>query len=288
MAKTILITGTSAGLGKAMALTLAKDGHRVIAAMRNVSSKNAGVAKELGALPNIDVVEIDVTSEESFSAAITTVVKKYGQLDVLVNNAGIFGMGIIEGTHIETMKKIFDTNLWGTVRGYQAVLPHMREKGAGLIVNISSGFGLFSAPYTTAYNMTKFAMQALTEGIRHEIKRFGIETVGLLPGPFPTEVATKGGYGQDKQDIIDAYGQPLSDTLEAFGAGMFGKMQEYDADPQEVADALRDLINLKDGTRPVVTIVNRMGEGIEKKYADSKDAPYVELMKKVGIGAVLS
>uniref|UniRef100_UPI00131C9A6D SDR family NAD(P)-dependent oxidoreductase n=1 Tax=Pedobacter sp. L105 TaxID=1641871 RepID=UPI00131C9A6D len=115
MSKTILITGTSSGFGKLMALDLAKKGNRVIAAMRNITTKNADIAKELGVIPNIEVVEMDVTSTASVNAAVETTVKKYGQIDVLVNNAGITGFGLFEATSIEQMKNIFEVNVWGSV-----------------------------------------------------------------------------------------------------------------------------------------------------------------------------
>src|SRR3954471_10716937 len=112
MSKTILITGTSSGFGKLMALDLAGKGHTVIAAMRSIATKNAGIAKELGAISNIEVVEMDVTSEASVNAAVEATVKKHGQIDVLVNNAGITGFGLFEATSIDQMKNIFEVNLW--------------------------------------------------------------------------------------------------------------------------------------------------------------------------------
>lgn len=282
MSKTILITGTSTGFGKLMALQLAGAGHSVIAGMRNVASGNADAARELNAAHNIEVVEMDVTSDVSVNTAVNAVLQKYGQLDVLVNNAGIVGFGVAEATSVEQMKRIFETNLWGMVRGYQAVLPAMRQRGSGLIINISSGLGLFSGPYTVPYNMSKFAIQGLTEGIRQEIKRFGIETVAVQPGPFPTTVATKAGFGPDREDIVNAYGAEEGEALQKFGGAMFAKMDEYKADPQEVADAVFQLIEMPAGTRPHDTVVNRSGEGVEQKFADLKPAYYQELMKNLG------
>ncbi len=282
MSKVILITGTSSGFGKLMAITLSKAGHQVIAGMRNITSSNLQVAKELGSLANVEVAELDVTQEISFNAAVQNTLTKYGRIDVLVNNAGIVGFGIAEGTSVDQMKKLFDTNLWGTVRGYHAVLPSMRKQKAGLIINISSGLGLFSTPYIVPYNASKFAIQGFTEGIRAEVKRFGIETVTVSPGPFPTEVGNKTGQGPDRNDVIDAYGAEEMSSLQQFGGTMFAKIQEYNADPQEVADAVKKLIDMKAGTRPLETVVNRIGEGVEQKFADSKIPYYKELMKNLG------
>lgn len=279
MSKTILITGTSTGFGKLAAIKLAEEGYSVIAAMRNIETKNAEAAKELNAIDNIEVVELDVTSEASVQAAVAKTLKKYGSIDVYINNAGVTGLGVVEAFSIDNMKNMFDTNLWGTVRGYQAVLPSMRANKSGLIINVSSGLGLFSAPYIVPYNMSKFAIQGLTEGIRHEIKPFGIETVTILPGPFPTEIAGKTGFGADKEDIMEAYGTHGVDSIQEFGGNMFGKIEEYKMDPQEIADALSELIAMKPGTRPTETVVNRIGEGVEKEFSEIKADYYQRLMK---------
>jgi NAD(P)-dependent dehydrogenase (short-subunit alcohol dehydrogenase family) len=284
MSKIILITGTSTGFGRLFTQTLAKEGHRVIAAMRGVNGKNAASAKELNALENVEVVEMDVTSEISVNAAVQTTLKKYGHIDILVNNAGVVGFGILEAVSIEQMKNLFEVNLFGLVRTYQAVLPSMRERKAGLIVNITSGFGLFAAPFVVPYNMSKFGAEALTEGIRHELRPFNIETVSILPGPFPTEIAGKAGFGPDKQDVVDAYGPDTMKSLEEFGGIMSGKIEEYKMNNQEVADALSTLVNMKDGTRPFQTVVNRIAEGVDQEYADSKQ-PYKDgMMKNMGWG----
>lgn len=282
MSKTILITGTSSGFGKLMAVTLAKEGNSVIAGMRNIKTSNAEAAKELNALDNVEVVDLDVSHDDSVNAAVQKVLKKYGHIDVLINNAGVVGFGVAEATSVDQMKRLFETNLWGMVRGYQAVLPAMRQQKSGLIINTSSGLGLFSGPYTVPYNMSKFAIQGLTEGIRQEVRRFGIETVTILPGPFPTEVTSKQGFGPDRQDIVDAYGQEEADALQRFGGNMFAKMQEYKADPQEVADAVKKLVAMAPGTRPFETVVNRIGEGVEQAFADSKHRFYKDTMTNLG------
>ena len=282
MSKTILITGTSSGFGKLTAIKLAGQGHSVIAAMRNIETSNAAVAQELNAIDNIEVVEIDVTNEVSLNNAVANTLKKYGSIDVLVNNAGVVGMGVLESFSVELMKRLFDTNLWGMVRGYQAVLPSMRANKSGLIINVSSGLGIFSGPYTVPYNMSKFAIQGLTEGIRQEIRQFGIESVTVLPGPFPTDVVMKTGFGPDREDIIEAYGAQEGDKMQEFGGNMFGKIEEYKMDPQEVADAIAELIDMKAGTRPTETVVNRIGEGVEQEYADLKHNYYQKLMDNLG------
>jgi NAD(P)-dependent dehydrogenase (short-subunit alcohol dehydrogenase family) len=286
MSKNILITGTSSGFGKLMVLTLSQEGHSIIAAMRNTTTKNAAVAQELAALPNVEVVEMDITSDESVNQAITSTIQKYGHLDVLVNNAGITGFGIVEATSIAQMKKLFEVNLFGVVRAYQAVLPSMRAHKSGLIINISSGFGVVATPFVVPYQMTKFALEALTEGIRDEVKGYGIETVSVLPGPFPTEIGAKAAsFGPDRPEVLAAYGPATQTALEQFGGIMEGKITEYGMDAQEVADTVSRLIEMKDGTRPFQTTVNRMTADLEQEYADSK-LPFKAIwMERMGWGA---
>jgi short-subunit dehydrogenase len=207
-------------------------------------------------------------------------------LDVLVNNAGSTGFGIVEATSIAQMKKLFEVNLFGVVRAYQAVLPSMRAHKSGLIINISSGFGVVATPFVVPYQMTKFALEALTEGIRDEVKGYGIETVSVLPGPFPTEIGAKAAsFGPDRPEVLAAYGPAMQTALEQFGGIMEGKITEYGMDAQEVADAVARLIEMKDGTRPFQTTVNRMTADLEQEYADSK-LPFKAIwMERMGWGA---
>jgi NAD(P)-dependent dehydrogenase (short-subunit alcohol dehydrogenase family) len=282
MSKTILITGTSSGFGKLTAITLASKGYSVIAGMRGVNAKNATAAKELGEIPNVDVVELDVTDEDSVNKAVAYTIDKYGAIDVLVNNAGVAGFGLFEATEVETIKSMFDVNVFGVMRAYQAVLPSMRKNRSGLIINISSGLGILSSPYLAPYAATKFAIEGLTEGIRHEVKEYGIETVTVLPGSFPTDITGKQGFGADKPAIIEAYGDAAQRSLENFGGIMFAKMAEYASDPQLVADNILELIDMKKGTRPFQTVVNPVAGEIEQAFADSKLAVKEVWLDKMG------
>jgi short-subunit dehydrogenase len=119
--------------------------------------------KNLRHCQNVEVVEMDITNDDSVNNAVEQVLKKYGQIDVLVNNAGVAGFGLFESTSLENMKGLFDVNLFGVVRTYQAVLPSMRKHKSGLIINISSGFGIFASPFVVPYQMGKFWLEALTE-----------------------------------------------------------------------------------------------------------------------------
>jgi len=127
MKKIILITGTSSGFGKLMTITLSKAGHQVVAAMRRTTGKNAGVAMELSALPNVDVIEMDVLSDDSVQQAVKQTLEKHRRIDVLVNNAAVSGFGLFEAFSMGQIKNMMDINLYGVIRAYQAVLPSMRK-----------------------------------------------------------------------------------------------------------------------------------------------------------------
>ncbi len=115
MSKTIFITGTSTGFGKLTAITLANAGHLVIAGMRNTKDKNVGAANELNALANIEVVDIDITNDDSVGIAFEKIITKYGKIDVLINNAAVSGFGLLEGYSIEQVQKMFDVNVYSVL-----------------------------------------------------------------------------------------------------------------------------------------------------------------------------
>jgi NAD(P)-dependent dehydrogenase (short-subunit alcohol dehydrogenase family) len=282
MSKTILITGTSSGFGKLMALDLARKGHHVIAAMRNIAHRNASIAGELNAIPNIEVVEMDVTSTVSVNTAVEATINKYGQIDVLVNNAGVTGFGLFEATTIEQMKNIFEVNLWGAVRNILAVMPSMREHRSGLIINITSGLGLITAPYLGPYNGSKWAIEGITETLRYEVRQQGIEVVTLQPGAFPTGISDKPENGSDRPEITAAYGSEALEKIQKFGGIMYGKIEEYKMNPQEIADAVAQLVGMKSGSRPFYTTVNRVTDNLEQEYADKKTPYNQEWLKRMG------
>lgn len=272
MKKIVLITGTSTGFGKLMTQTLAKEGHTVIAAMRGTAGKNEAVAKELAAIPNVDVVELDVTSDESVKNAFAQSLAKHGRIDVLVNNAGITGYGLAEAYTIEQVKKMFEVNFYGVLRTYDAVLPSMRANKNGLIINISTGASGFTLPFMVPYMASKFAMESLTEGFNHELKTYGIENVSIQSGVYPTEMnnGTKTGLNADKEDIIAAYGQDAVNTFNAMGGALFGKMADYKMDPQTIADGVLDLINLNKGQRPLRYPLDAVAQGADHEFVKSR------------------
>jgi NAD(P)-dependent dehydrogenase (short-subunit alcohol dehydrogenase family) len=186
MSKTILITGTSNGFGKDAAKTLAEEGHHVFATMRDVSGRNRASADDLR-IKGIDVLELDVTNDASVDNAFQTLYSKTaGELDVLINNAGLFAQGISETYTPEQVRSMFEVNVFGIQRVTRAALPEMRKKRSGLIVNIGSILGRVTIPFIGLYGASKFAVEALTESYRYELSQLGIDVVLIQPSAYPT------------------------------------------------------------------------------------------------------
>ncbi|GAA4335816.1 SDR family oxidoreductase [Mucilaginibacter gynuensis] len=272
MSKVILITGTSTGFGKLMAITLANAGHNVIAGMRGVTAKNAEAAKELGALPNIEVAELDITSDNSVNEAISKTLTKYGKIDVLVNNAAVSGFGLLEAYSLDQIRNMFEVNFYGVLRTYNAVLPSMRANKNGLIINITSGASGHTLPFMIPYLASKFGVESITEGLQDELSQFGIENVSIQPGVYPTEMnnGSKSGIHADKPAIIDEYGDTATQQFNALGSALFSKMAEFKMDPQTIADGVLALVNMPKGERPLRYPLDAVAQGTDQEFIDAR------------------
>lgn len=178
MDNVILITGCSTGIGKDLAQHLSKRGDLVVATARNPESL-AGLDVAL-ALP------LDVTSDESVSNAVKNVIDIYGRIDVLVNNAGYAQVGAVEEVTLDQMKSMYEVNVFGVLRMIKTVLPAMRKRGQGKIINISSIAGKLVTPVNGGYSSTKFALEALSDALRMELGALNIDVVLVEPGPIKT------------------------------------------------------------------------------------------------------
>lgn len=195
---TILITGCSTGIGFATAELMAYSGHTVYATMRypQRSPELAQLARR-GNLP-ITILPMDVDSDESVSAAVADALAQAGQIDVLVNNAGIALVGAVEEMPFEVMQQVMQTNYFGTVRCIQAVLPGMRQRRSGCIINVSSVAGEIYSACFGAYCATKAAIEALSESLAGEVGQFGIRVAVVQPGVIDTPLI-------EKADAVPSY-----------------------------------------------------------------------------------
>ncbi|KIA94795.1 short-chain dehydrogenase [Pedobacter kyungheensis] len=274
MSKTIFITGTSTGFGKLTAITLANAGHSVIAGMRNVTGANAAAAAALSAIANIEIVDIDITSDNSVTAAINYVLNKYGKIDVLVNNAAVSGFGLLEGYSLDQIRKMFEVNVYGVLRTYQAVLPAMRKEKSGLIINITTGASGHTLPFMIPYISSKLVVESITEGLQDELAAYNIENVSIQPGVYPTEMnnGSKAGVHADKANVIAEYGEEATDKFNALGTALFGKMQQFDMNPQTIADGVLELVNMKKGERPLRFPLDAIAQGTDQEFIDARAA----------------
>jgi len=181
MKKVAIVTGASAGIGKATALELHKAGFIVYAGARRLEKMND--LKEKG----IHVQRFDVTKEEDCKSLVNTVLEREGRVDVLVNNAGYGHFGTMEESSIERGRAMFETNLFGLVRMSQLVIPQMRKQKYGKIVNLSSIGGKMTTPFSGWYQSTKYAIECVSNAFRMEIQQFGIDVIIIEPGLIETE-----------------------------------------------------------------------------------------------------
>jgi NAD(P)-dependent dehydrogenase (short-subunit alcohol dehydrogenase family) len=198
----VLITGTSKGIGLETALAFARAGHQVHATMRNPSQSPALAETAAREKLPITVSTMDVDSDQSVSDAIAAI-QKNGPIDVLVNNAGIEGVGPIEEFPLARFRAIMETNYFGALRCIQALVPQMRERQSGCIINVSSVAGRLTSPPLISYCASKWALEALTEGLACEMKTFNVRVALVEPGIIDTAMAQRIGdpapgspYGQ--------------------------------------------------------------------------------------------
>jgi NAD(P)-dependent dehydrogenase (short-subunit alcohol dehydrogenase family) len=284
--KIILITGTNSGFGWLAANSCAALGHKVYATMRDTKGRNADKAKALVQQANIEVLDVDVTSEMSVNDAVATVIKKEGRIDVVVNNAGLFAVGIAETFTEHDLDKIIDVDVKGVWRTIRVALPHMRKQGKGLIINISSVAGRFSFPFQTIYNCAKFALEGLTEGLHYEVRPLGVDVVLVQPGAFPTEVWGKTVTGSDAT-VIAGYGD-LAKVPEQIGVGVAKLFETMKPDPQLVADAIVKLIDTPKGKRPLRTVVDPTTGNLMETANNHVKEQYDMFLTSFGLKALLN
>lgn len=198
VARVVLITGCSTGIGRALAQELASRGHRVFATARRVEALS-----ELAAA-GIDTLPLDVTDSASVSSAVEQTMKRAGRIDMLINNAGINRFGPLAELPLDDVRRMLETNVTGVLAMTQAVFPHMAEARSGCIVNIGSVVGLLPTPFAGVYCGTKAAVHMLSDVLRMELEPFGIDVVVVQPGGVQSNIAESGADG------IERYGEPGS------------------------------------------------------------------------------
>lgn len=230
MTKVILITGATSGIGKATAEYLSEKGFKVYGTGRQPST-TAGKAYQ--------ILQMDVTDAGSIQNGVAHILEKEGRIDVLINNAGVGATGSVEDTPTEDMRKLFDTNLFGAIDVIKAVLPSMRARRMGMIINVTSIAGYIGLPFRGVYSSSKAALETVTEALSIEVKPFNIKIATIAPGDFATDIASR------------RYHTPVSET------------SVYKASYQQILEAINQNVSL--GRSPVV-----MAKAIHNIISDNR------------------
>jgi NAD(P)-dependent dehydrogenase (short-subunit alcohol dehydrogenase family) len=273
----VMITGSSSGFGELTARLLAEKGHRVIATMRGVNGNNENKARALRDWATdkgyqLEVIELDVTDQRSIDRAIA----EAGEIDVVVNNAGIGGAGVMETFTTEQHQRMFDVNYFGVHRVNRAVLPQMRERGSGTLIHVTSVIGRLIFPFLGPYCPTKFALEAYAESMHYEYAPLGIQSLIVEPGAYGTDFQSNAMMGSDEArynslgDLAKAPEQMFEHLTEALSA-------EGAPDPNDVAVAIAGLLEMPADERPLRTVA----DGISRDIAEGLNAAVAEKQQEL-------
>ena len=260
----VLITGCSSGIGKATARKLLADGYTVFATARKLADMT-----DLAAL-GARTLALDVTEEASMVAAVAAIEAEFGAVDVLVNNAGYGQYGAIESVPMERVRKQFETNVFGTVRLTQLVLPNMRARGSGRIVNVGSMGGKLTFPGGGFYHSTKYALEALTDALRFELAGFGIAAILIEPGIITSKFAEGASASADFDAGTHPYATFNADVISMTASAYAGPMAKLGGTPEDVANTIaRAIAAKKPRGRYTVSLSASLMIGLRRLMTDS-------------------
>jgi len=211
MPQTVLITGTSSGLGRATAEEFQRQGWNVVATMRRPEAET-----ELTRLPNVLVTRLDVQDTDSIARAVHEGIERFGRIDALVNNAGFGAYGPLESTPQDVVERQFGVNVLGPLAVIRALLPHLRSNGGGVVVNVTSVGGRVAFPLGTLYHGTKFALEGLSESLSYELGALGIRVKIVEPGGMRTDFGGRS-FTLSNDPAIADYQPMVKSVMEAFG-----------------------------------------------------------------------
>jgi NAD(P)-dependent dehydrogenase (short-subunit alcohol dehydrogenase family) len=260
-----VITGASTGIGLATAVTLARAGHTIYATMRNpkTGGEEMRAIAEREHLP-IRIAALDVDSDESVRNAFARILAEVGRIDVLVNNAGIFVGGAVEETPIAAFRAVMETNYFGALRCIQAVVPGMRERQSGCIVNVTSVAGRISLAPQAAVSSSKFALEAASECLAQELKAFGVRVAIIEPGVIATAI-----FGKIQPPSADSNYPHSRRIYELFKTSL-----ENPVSPYVVGEKIREIVD--SGTGKLRHPVGPDAEGFFAWRASMSDEQWVE------------
>jgi NAD(P)-dependent dehydrogenase (short-subunit alcohol dehydrogenase family) len=289
----ILVTGASSGFGRMASYALARAGHTVWASMRETGGRNApqvAAAETFSRDENADLrtVELDVSTQSSVDQGVEHVIAESGGIDVVLHNAGHMVFGPAEAFTPEQLAELYDVNVLSTQRVNRAVLPHMRRRGEGLLVWVSSSSSAGGTPpYLSPYFAAKAGMDALAVQYARELSRWGIETSIVVPGAFNrgTNHFANSGRPADEARVAEYEAGPYAGFGKQIQAA-FDRIVPADADPQAVADAIVDIVDLPHGKRPFRVHIDPSEDGASVSFGVI-DRVRSEMLNRVGFSDLL-
>lgn len=294
MNKIIVVTGASSGFGALTARALARAGHTVYASMRGTTGRNAAQVAEAAHYASehgvdLRTVELDVASAESVERGVAVIMTETGRIDVVIHNAGHMSFGPAEAFTPEQFAELYDINVLSTQRVNRAVLPHMRERGAGLVVWVSSSSARGGTPpYLSPYFAAKAAMDSLAVSYASELARWGIETSIIVPGAFTkgTNHFVHAGAPADAARAAEYDDGPYAGVPEQALKGL-ASLEPADADVFAVAEAIVRIVNAPFGKRPFRTHIDPSQDGAEIVNGVA-DRVRAEMFRRIGLEDLLS
>ncbi len=267
MSKTILITGCSSGIGRMTAKYFQEKGWNVVATVRSNPKEDT----ELNAMDHVLVTALDVTKEDTIKASVDAAIKQFGHIDVVLNNAGYGSYGLLEATPEHKIRMQFDVNVIGTLLVSRVVIPYMRERGSGIIINIASMGGKVSFPLGTLYHGSKFAVEGMSEALSYELEPVGIKVKIIEPGVIKTN------FGGSSLDLnldpsLTEYQEFAGKILEAME-----DMGDAGSDPIMVAETIYKAAT--DGTDQLRYIAGPDAEQIIAARKQMDDSEYLAMIK---------
>lgn len=267
MPKTVFVTGSSSGIGRAAAMLFHDRGWNVVATMRSPQRES-----ELTQLPHVLVTETDVTVETSIANAIDAGIARFGGIDVLLNNAGYGAYGPLEATSIGHIRQEFETNVIGALAVIKAMTPHFRQRGRGVIVNMSSIGGRVAFPLGSLYHGSKFAIEGVTEALQYEMAEIGVAVKLVEPGMTRTNFAGRSFQFNDDPRLPE-YRPIVASTI-----GAFETLGKDAADAQSVAETIYHAAT--DGDDRLRYVTGKDAEALLKMRRDEDDVAFARHIRK--------
>ncbi|WP_421407574.1 SDR family oxidoreductase [Agrobacterium tumefaciens] len=269
MTKTVLITGCSSGFGEAAACLFADNGWNVVATMRTP-------VEACVEYPNVLVAKLDVQDRDSIKSAVSEGIQRFGQIDVVVNNAGYGLFGVFEATPREKVQEQFDINVFGVMDVIRETLPHFRANRSGLYINVSSGAGVFGLPMISLYNASKFALEGFSESLSYELASLGIGVKIVEPGGV---LETK--FGQRSGQEFSSITTPADyQPFIAGASAVFDELRQARglATSEDVAKVIFEAAS--DGTNQLRYVATEDIKPLIDKRRGSSEAEYMAFMRE--------